>query len=188
VSYRNTLAVTGPADDVKPTELELRDFMYGAHEGDRMGMTTFLLKFGAHHIDDTRGEPVKFTALMWAVEKGRTDSVDFLLTSGANIEHRDGVTGDTPLIKAALKGDVLTTQLLISRGANLNAVNNNGQTAEDAALAKGCTKTAVLVRDELLLRERLRREEIDRTAYAFHEGLKKKTAVNHALRRKPGVP
>jgi hypothetical protein len=181
--------ISGPDDEgPEPKEIDLRDFMYSAHEGDRMGMVSFLMKFGVHHIDDTRGEPMKLNAMLWAIEKGRTESVDYLLSSGANIEYREGLTGNTPLIKAAGKGDVATTKLLIERGAHLYAVNNSNQTAEEAALAAGKTETATLVRDEMLLRERLRREELDRTAAAFHTGLEQKTPVKHALRRRPGGP
>lgn len=193
IYYRNAVSadhnISGPDDEgPEPKEIDLRDFMYSAHQGDRMGMVSFLMKFGVHHIDDTRGEPMRLNAMLWAIEKGRTESVEFLLNSGADIEYREGLTGNTPLIKAAAKGDVLTTQLLISRGANINAVNSSGQTAEDAALAAGKTEAATLVRDELFLRERLRREELDRTAAAFHTGLEQKTPVKHALRRKPGGP
>lgn len=181
--------ISGPDDEgPEPKEIDLRDFMYSAHEGDRMGMVSFLMKFGVHHIDDTRGEPLKLNAMLWAIDKGRTESVDFLLNSGADIEYREGMTGNTPLIKAAAKGDVLTTQLLITRGANINAVNIAGHTAEEAALAAGKVDAATVVRDEVLKRERLRREELDRTAAAFHSGLEQKTPVKHALRRKPGGP
>lgn len=193
IYYRNAVSadhnISGPDNEgPEPKEIDLRDFMYSAHQGDRMGMVSFLMKFGVHHIDDTRGEPMKLNAMLWAIEKGRTDSVDYLLTSGANIEYVEGVTGNTPLIKAAAKGDVLTTQLLISRGANVHAVNASGQTAEEAALAAGKFDTATLVRDQMLNLERLRREELDRTAAAFHTGLEQKTPVKHALRRKPGGP
>jgi hypothetical protein len=41
----------------------------------------------------------------------------------------------------------------------------------------------------MLNRERLRREELDLTAAAFHKGLAQKTPVKHALRTgKPGGP
>jgi ankyrin repeat protein len=63
-----------------------------------------------------------------AVNRTRKKLLQRLFAAGANMEARD-INNATPLICAAQFGDLTASTLLISRGANRNAVDNYGLTA-----------------------------------------------------------
>ena len=68
------------------------------------------------------GEP-----LHEAVKMGNLDKVKQLIEEGANVDVRDE-NNDTPLFIAVGKGDEVLAELLISKGANVNAVCTLGYT------------------------------------------------------------
>jgi hypothetical protein len=79
------------------------------------------------------------TALQWAAQDGRTDLVQFLLERGAEINAADK-DGDTALHWSALdnsKEHQATAKLLIARGADVAAKNNEGQTPRQKARSFG---------------------------------------------------
>lgn len=83
-------------------------------------------------IDDNR-----LTALFYAADYGRIQMAEILLKKGANIECRDSF-GNTPLMRACLnflRYGVAMIHLLISYGADINAMNNYGVSP------KGLSKT-----------------------------------------------
>jgi len=70
-------------------------------------------------------DPVGNTLLMLAAKEGRSDMVKTLLDLKANPRQRSSV-GDSPLMFAALGGNVEIARLLVDRGAE---INHSGWTA-----------------------------------------------------------
>jgi uncharacterized protein len=73
------------------------------------------------------------TPLHGACENGLADAALGLIRAGANLEARTR-SGETPLIKAAQKGDanIEVVKALLSSGASVHATDNRGKTALDA--------------------------------------------------------
>jgi hypothetical protein len=98
------------------------------------------------------GMPSKFAGsqrpidleLMDAAERGRPFSVAALLDKRANIETRDRF-GRTPLMKAAAAGNLAMVELLLKRGATLEAEDTRGLTAADFATMNKRNDTATLL-------------------------------------------
>jgi ankyrin repeat protein len=65
---------------------------------------------------------------------GGSEVIDMLIDAGANIEGWSG--GNTPLHKAAVKGNYYQVKLLIGKGASVNALNPFRQTSLDLAIAR----------------------------------------------------
>jgi ankyrin repeat protein len=68
------------------------------------------------------------------------------LDKGADLEARDTESGATPLYHAAAWGRTAVVELLIARGADLNAGNKAGITPLAAALKSGFAETAALLK------------------------------------------
>ena len=64
---------------------------------------------------------------------GRDAMVDMLLNKGGAVDQRDE-KGATALHLASLVGSARTVRILLARGANVHAVDNDGQTAVTYAL------------------------------------------------------
>lgn len=77
------------------------------------------------------------TALARAVAVSRYNTVALLLKRGADIEE------DNPLMYAAGAGDLRMITLLLERGANINATDNDGDTALAAAVSRRASLDAV---------------------------------------------
>jgi hypothetical protein len=75
--------------------------------------------------------------LIDAINKGATDQVRALLDQGVNPNDADDseIGGWTPLMAAARVGSVSISQMLLASHANINAVNERGDTALDVATA-----------------------------------------------------
>lgn len=71
------------------------------------------------------GTPV----LTLAVGANQQDTVNILLAAGAALNEKDNLFGSTPLIEAAISDKPEMVRLLLNRGADKNATNNEGQTA-----------------------------------------------------------
>jgi ankyrin repeat protein len=67
-------------------------------------------------------------ALILASAKGDTNAVKDLLDKGVAVDTRDPDGGTTPLGHAAWFGNAATAQLLIERGADVNAKKTDGAT------------------------------------------------------------
>src|SRR5260370_36450106 len=59
-----------------------------------------------------------------AIKGRRADVVAFLLSKGANVNTHNSLSGETPLMKAAYSGDTQMLELLIAKGADPCAINN----------------------------------------------------------------
>lgn len=66
-----------------------------------------------------------WTPLMFAIEKGHTEMVNFLISRGANIETQNQ-EGGTPLIVASYNGHPDIAELLIKKGAQVNTSTRTG--------------------------------------------------------------
>jgi ankyrin repeat protein len=105
-----------PSDD--PQEIVDEAFVYACKTG-QIPVLEFLRQHGA----DIDGEPYNGTGLMWAVHRGRTDTVSWLLTQGASIDrvaNFGGVRDLTALQVAAWAGREDMARLLVEGGARLD--------------------------------------------------------------------
>jgi ankyrin repeat protein len=117
-----------------------------------------LLEHGADiNVQDSRRQQ---SALMWAISYGHPDAARLLINNGADVNSRTirlneeftplelegyGASvvhavpqgGYTPLIFAAVKGDVETAQLLIEKGADINAVSETDGSSLVIAASQG---------------------------------------------------
>src|SRR5262249_38112285 len=75
----------------------------------------------------------KWTALMFAAEKGHTAVIQVLLDGGADVNARDGEK-NTALTWAANEGQVDAVKALIAGGADVNTQNKSGTTPLTRAL------------------------------------------------------
>ena len=81
------------------------------------------VKFNVNTTKDKDGK----TALQKAIEIGHADTVELLISLGANVNTKD-INGCNNLQKAIEKGYTDIVKLLISSGADVNAKDNNRQT------------------------------------------------------------
>ncbi len=77
------------------------------------------------------------TLLGWACSNGRTDVVEWLLDSHANIEAPNGINLFTPLHLAATHGQAETVECLLRRGASKERLSSDGITPLFLAAQKG---------------------------------------------------
>jgi ankyrin repeat protein len=96
------------------------------------GTTPVMAAAGLGSVDaDTRGV---FTTEDTAQRS--VASLKLLLDNGGEINAKDGIRGQTPLHGAAFWGWNAAVELLVARGADLNAKDNQGKTVIDSALGK----------------------------------------------------
>ena len=74
------------------------------------------------------------TALSGACVEGKVRMVEFLISSGANINRKNHLSGQTPLMAASEMGQAEAVRLLVRRGSDPCATDKEGHTA--AGLAK----------------------------------------------------
>ncbi|MEZ0224855.1 MAG: ankyrin repeat domain-containing protein [Alphaproteobacteria bacterium] len=130
---------------------EIQQFMNSAWDGDVEALDAFLDKY-PDAIEITKGEPIGWTALMWAARSGNKDSIELLLGRGAKIEARDG-DGMTPLMLAGHAGNISAVQQLLDRGADPLAVDTKGRTAAGCARAEMKEVTAMILDDAIAAKQ-----------------------------------
>src|SRR4029077_7243299 len=96
------------------------------------GTTPVMAAAGLGSVDaDTRGVYTTEDTAQRSVE-----SLRLILDAGGEINARDNIRGQTPLHGAAFWGWTPAVELLVARGADLNAKDNQGKTPVDSALGK----------------------------------------------------
>ena len=69
------------------------------------------------------------TALMAAASRDHTGTIKALLNAGADIDAKGAKDGKTALTVAALIGNPDAVEVLLQRGSDVNARDNDGRTA-----------------------------------------------------------
>jgi ankyrin repeat protein len=87
------------------------------------------------------------TALMIACMNCNNKIIDFLTTSGANVDISDD-RGDTPLIISSMRNNVSGVKRLIAAGADINAENNNGESIMQSPMKEYIVN--ILISNELV--------------------------------------
>ncbi|KAI8785863.1 ankyrin-2 [Biomphalaria glabrata] len=81
-----------------------------------------------HFERNLYSQNAKDLCLLVSAENGSRVLLQALLEAGANLECRDA-KGNTPLMISVINNQLGSTHLFLSRGAQVNAVNNSGDTA-----------------------------------------------------------
>ncbi len=94
-------------------------------------------------ITDVNG----LTPLIWAAGIGKPESVAILLERNPNLplEVKDGVTGDTALMRAVRSGKLESVRMLINRKADVNTVNKQGYSPVQLAAMSGTAEKVKLL-------------------------------------------
>ncbi|KAK7222159.1 hypothetical protein V2G26_010162 [Clonostachys chloroleuca] len=126
------------------TEPEATPFHEAAIDGDALEMQLVLDKLGSASIkiiDEL--DKTGCSALHHASRLGNREAVQALVRAGANINIKDGKDGMTPLMFAALKGQVECMRALLEPGGgkrnDVNQRSNLGYTAINCAVIGGNT-------------------------------------------------
>jgi len=107
--------------------------MLAAYNG-HTSVVEFLSENGADvNAQDKSGQ----SALTYAVKRSFRETTKFLLEEGANVNVQSRKNGVTPLMIAAVAGDLQMIQLLLDHGADPALATNFGQTATSLAQKKG---------------------------------------------------
>lgn len=77
-----------------------------------------------------------YTALMFAVKKGKPELVRYLLLNGANV-NIEAFNGRTALMFAAKEGNKAIVEMLLANGADVTEMDKAGRTAKMLAKDKG---------------------------------------------------
>ena len=77
-----------------------------------------------------------FTLLHYAAKENRLEVIEYLVSSGCDINVVDD-DGQTPLHKSAMLGRAESVKLLIDKGASVNQIDNNGNTPLHVAIISG---------------------------------------------------
>lgn len=106
------------------------DFLVQAAAQDKRRFVTLLLRKGYDvNYEDGGGT----TPLSGASVGGHEEMVNFLVSSGANVNRKDHLTGETPLMAAAEMGQLGTLNVLLKNGGDPCTTDKEGHTAEGLA-------------------------------------------------------
>ena len=83
------------------------------------------------------GRQYGFSALHYAAQKGHVEIFRALLQQGGSVNAESTPAGGTPLLGAAITGQLACTQALLDIGADINHADLNGHTALYCAASKG---------------------------------------------------
>ena len=86
------------------------------------------------------------TPLIWAAGIGKPETVEVILAMKPELNVKDGVTGDTALMRAVRSGKAASVQMLIVAGADVNLGNKQGYSPiQLAALSGNAEKAQMLI-------------------------------------------
>ncbi len=88
----------------------------------------FFVEHGADINVSAEGLTPLFLESMAFFTPNQLENCRYLISKGANVNAKNS-EGETPLMNAALNGNLALCELLIENGAEVNAVDNNGVTA-----------------------------------------------------------
>jgi uncharacterized protein len=167
VSIVKTLLEEGKADPNKTMWNGLTPLMIAARNG-FIDTIQLLIDHGTNL--DTQETRRNQNALMWAISFGHPDAARMLIEHGADVNVRTSKLnedfqpleleaygksvsgtpegGYTPLMFAALKGDLVTTRLLVDKGADVNMVSATDGSALTIASAKGHEKLGLYLLEQ----------------------------------------
>lgn len=106
--------------------------LMAAGNADKFGFARFLL---ANKADINFACRNGKTALIDAIREGRPETAKFLLEAGANADGKRFGFGETALMLAAERGFAEVVEMLIAKGAAVNARNDTTQAALDYAVS-----------------------------------------------------
>ena len=123
-------------------QIELNRQLWAAVENDNATAIDELIRKGA--AVETRNEAftplggrVTRTALVMAIEEGKTNAVAALLQHKANPNQSVGDNGETAIWRAIANGNITATELLIKHGALTSGKRNDGATPHMLAASIG---------------------------------------------------
>ena len=105
------------------------DFLVQAAAQDNQRFVRLLLRKGYDINFETGGT----TPLSGASNGGHEEMVKFLISRGATLNRKNGISGESALMSAAEMGQLGTVKVLLSSGADPCATDNEGHTAEGLA-------------------------------------------------------
>jgi hypothetical protein len=106
------------------------DFLVQAAAQDKRRFVTLLVRKGYDiNYEDGGGT----TPLSGASVGGHEEMVSFLVSKGAEVNRKNRVTGETPLMAAAEMGQLGTAKVLLKNGADPCTTDKEGHTAEGLA-------------------------------------------------------
>lgn len=150
-AYRDNVYAVGALLDaganinIRESELDARGTaLMRAADRDSVSVVHELLK---RQIDWTAKDNYGRTAVHSAAINGSIDSLAVLLSLRDVEVNLQDINGNTPLHDAAgLTYDSKCLELLLSKGADIETVNNRGKTALDTARAQGAKKNIIILK------------------------------------------
>jgi len=109
----------------KKVKIQLNQaFLQASVDGNMQGVQEALRAGADINVVDKK----KYTALLFSIVNHRNDIARFLIDFGANLESKDLLYNDTPLIKAIGSKNYEIAAYLIDKKANIYAVSRGGNT------------------------------------------------------------
>jgi hypothetical protein len=106
------------------------EYMVRSAAQDKLRMVVYLLRRGYDiNYEDSGGT----TPLSAAAVGGNKEMVRFLISSGADVNRKNRLTGGSPLMAASEMGQLETVKALLENGADPCATNKDGHTAAGLA-------------------------------------------------------
>ena len=102
-----------------------------------IAMVKFLLSKGA----DIKNSDYLYNAVIW----NDIEMIKYLIGQGADVNYYNI---ETPLTQASFQGNLAIVKILVQHGANINKINNFGETALDLAEKKSHTEVAAFLRSK----------------------------------------
>ncbi|KAJ5119743.1 hypothetical protein N7448_010412 [Penicillium atrosanguineum] len=139
LSYDATLEVT---DSVGLSAL------YWAVSENQVETARFLLSHGADINRGVDGSTPLHSAITGVITENQMEMIHLVLEQGANVNPADE-TSNLPLMRAAISSKADLVRLLLSKGADAHAKDDEGLTALDWARRCDCEETAAILEDAM---------------------------------------